>query len=307
MRDGSKARDSPASGERPAGDSRQRSRHGHVTGISRPLLPTERLVAAIRWISGFGIQNTLDQAMDSRFRGNDGQPESNVCLAEMTSFPRKRESISVGESRNLRMDVPGIGGNADCRYGPSGPRPARPGVYSGPRGAVPSLRRVPYRSRDGGTGRRAGLKIQYWRQCASSSLAPGTNPSLPCPSRAASTRAPRPHPRPSGRLASERVAGGRPPLPSARCPHRSPDRRPRTVGRRPHCLHLPGGRSGETSRSGCGMRFRTPVCRNLRAVPAFSERATGSGSAGRRGRSSAACRTGGRSRRRRGRSRSPRR
>ena len=53
--------------------------------------------------------------------------------------------------------------------------------------------------------------------------------------------------------------------------------------------------------------FRTPVCRNLRAAPAFSERATGSGSAGRRGRSSVACRTGGRSRRRRGRSRSPRR
>ena len=35
--------------------------------------------------------------------------------------------------------------------------------------------RVPHRGRDGGTGRRAGLKIQYWKQCASSSLAPGTN------------------------------------------------------------------------------------------------------------------------------------
>ena len=36
--------------------------------------------------------------MDSRFRGNDGQTATasvNVtCLAEMTSFPRKRESIA---------------------------------------------------------------------------------------------------------------------------------------------------------------------------------------------------------------------
>ena len=36
--------------------------------------------------------------MDSRFRGNDGQPESASLkakrLAEMTSFPRKRESIA---------------------------------------------------------------------------------------------------------------------------------------------------------------------------------------------------------------------
>ena len=59
-------------------------------------------------ISSFGIQNTLDQAMDSRFRGNDGQTATAsvkvTCLAEMTSFPRKRESISVSESRNLRKD-----------------------------------------------------------------------------------------------------------------------------------------------------------------------------------------------------------
>ena len=33
---------------------------------------------------------------------------------------------------------------------------------------------TPLLSRDGEIGRRAGLKIQYWRQCASSSLAPGT-------------------------------------------------------------------------------------------------------------------------------------
>ena len=34
--------------------------------------------------------------MDSRFRGNDGQTASVkvTCLAEMTSFPRKRESIA---------------------------------------------------------------------------------------------------------------------------------------------------------------------------------------------------------------------
>ena len=32
--------------------------------------------------------------MDSRFRGNDGQPVKATCLAEMTSFPRKRESIA---------------------------------------------------------------------------------------------------------------------------------------------------------------------------------------------------------------------
>ena len=42
--------------------------------------------------------------MDSRFRGNDGQTATAsvkvTCLAEMTSFPRKRESISVSESRN---------------------------------------------------------------------------------------------------------------------------------------------------------------------------------------------------------------
>ena len=29
--------------------------------------------------------------------------------------------------------------------------------------------------RDGGTGRRAGLKIRFWKQSASSILAPGTN------------------------------------------------------------------------------------------------------------------------------------
>ena len=36
--------------------------------------------------------------MDSRFRGNDGQTATAsvkvTCLAEMTSFPRKRESIA---------------------------------------------------------------------------------------------------------------------------------------------------------------------------------------------------------------------
>ncbi len=31
-----------------------------------------------------------------------------------------------------------------------------------------------YYSRDGGTGRRAGFKIRFWKQSASSILAPGT-------------------------------------------------------------------------------------------------------------------------------------
>ena len=54
-------------------------------------------------------------------------------------------------------------------------RRRRPLTYTSAPAATPCCRcRGPNRSRDGGTGRRAGLKIQYWRQCASSSLAPGT-------------------------------------------------------------------------------------------------------------------------------------
>ena len=61
--------------------------------------------------SSFRIQNTLNQTMDSRFRGNDGQCAGMTTsvkvthLAEMTSFPRKRESISVSESRNLSTQI----------------------------------------------------------------------------------------------------------------------------------------------------------------------------------------------------------
>ena len=53
-------------------------------------------------ISSFGIQNTLNQAMDSRFRGNDVISARHVtfALAVWSSFPRKRESTSVSESRN---------------------------------------------------------------------------------------------------------------------------------------------------------------------------------------------------------------
>ena len=54
-------------------------------------------------------------------------------------------------------------------------RRRRPSAYTSAPAASPCCRcRGSHRSRDGGTGRRAGLKIQYWRQCASSSLAPGT-------------------------------------------------------------------------------------------------------------------------------------
>ena len=46
--------------------------------------------------------------MDSRFRGNDVISARHVtftlAVAVWPSFPRKRESISVGESRNLRKD-----------------------------------------------------------------------------------------------------------------------------------------------------------------------------------------------------------
>ena len=45
--------------------------------------------------------------MDSRFRGNDVISARHVtftlAVAVWPSFPRKRESISVGESRNLRF------------------------------------------------------------------------------------------------------------------------------------------------------------------------------------------------------------
>ena len=46
---------------------------------------------------GFKFRDSLTE-MDSRFRGNDGQTATAsvkvTCLAEMTSFPRKRESIT---------------------------------------------------------------------------------------------------------------------------------------------------------------------------------------------------------------------
>ena len=111
-------------------------------------------------------------------------------------------------------------------------------------------------------------------------------------------------------LRSARIGAGRgrPAVASIRTLPTSIPRPPSADGGTPPALPPPARRE---VRGDLALRvrhaFRTPVCRNLRAAPAFSERATGSGSAGRRGRSSAACRTGGRSRRRRGRSRSPRR
>ena len=66
------------------------------------------------------------------------------------------------------------------RPGPRDPAPSRTftsalsSVYSRTVARPRRSRRAPHRCRDGGTGRRAGLKIQYWKQCASSSLAPGT-------------------------------------------------------------------------------------------------------------------------------------
>ena len=78
--------------------------------------------------SSFGIQNALNQTMDSRFRGNDGQYAGMTAsvkvthLAEMTSFPRKRESISVSESRNLSTQI-----TAAADHAPStAPAPAAP-------------------------------------------------------------------------------------------------------------------------------------------------------------------------------------
>ena len=78
--------------------------------------------------SSFRIQDTLNQTMDSRFRGNDGQCAGMTAsvkvthLAEMTSFPRKRESISVSESRNLSTQI-----IAAADHAPStAPAPAAP-------------------------------------------------------------------------------------------------------------------------------------------------------------------------------------
>ena len=89
-------------------------------------------------------------------------------------------------------------------------------------------RRAPHRGRDGGTGRRAGLKIQYWRQCASSSLAPGTNPSPPFTSGVAPPRPAR-SPRVPGRPAS--VATRRDPARRSHphAAHVGPHRDPRTM------------------------------------------------------------------------------
>ena len=74
--------------------------------------------------SSFGIQNALNQAMDSRLRGNDGReaplgarasrpqraggPQSPGTQTSRLppSFPRKRESISIIESRMKRRSDP---------------------------------------------------------------------------------------------------------------------------------------------------------------------------------------------------------
>ena len=59
----------------------------------------------------FRDSKCLNQAMDSRLTANLAGMTANLKatrLAEMTSFPRKRESISVSESRNLSMYNPKI-------------------------------------------------------------------------------------------------------------------------------------------------------------------------------------------------------
>src|SRR5690606_20191548 len=52
-----------------------------------------------------------------------------------------------------------------------------PGLRAAASAVVQYLRQALYLApfgRDGGTGRRAGLKIRFWKQSASSILAPGT-------------------------------------------------------------------------------------------------------------------------------------
>ena len=58
-----------------------------------------RPMAIVRaWYSWYLKFRDSPTEMDSRFRGNDGQTATAsvkvTCLAEMTSFPRKRESIA---------------------------------------------------------------------------------------------------------------------------------------------------------------------------------------------------------------------
>ena len=80
----------------------------------RPARPgrSSRRPPAVRLLtnSSFGIQNTSNQAMDSRFRGNDVISARHVtftlAVAVWPSFPRKRESISVSESRKSSHQQP---------------------------------------------------------------------------------------------------------------------------------------------------------------------------------------------------------
>ena len=94
--------------------------------------------------SSFGIQNALNQTMDSRFRGNDGQYAGMTAsvkvthLAEMTSFPRKRESISVSESRNLSTQIIAATDHVSSET----PAPATPASLNASR-AAPAVKRPP--------------------------------------------------------------------------------------------------------------------------------------------------------------------
>ena len=57
----------------------------------------------LRWISSFGIQNALNRRWIPASAGMTAIVKV-THLVEMPSFPRKRESISVSESRNLNME-----------------------------------------------------------------------------------------------------------------------------------------------------------------------------------------------------------
>ena len=109
-------------------------------GHARPPARMER----DRSSSSFGIQNTLNQAMDSRFRGNDVISARHVtftlAVAVWPSFPRKRESISVSESRNLRFFAhprrrPG-GDHARGHHDSAQRYPAVPGATGRPGGSA---------------------------------------------------------------------------------------------------------------------------------------------------------------------------
>ena len=73
---------------------------GHDAGrrpAELPLLAGWDAVAVAMAFAELEFRDSLTE-MDSRFRGNDGQTATAsvkvTCLAEVTSFPRKRESIA---------------------------------------------------------------------------------------------------------------------------------------------------------------------------------------------------------------------